>query len=80
MSRPERNTKSRGLDPDAGLELELARRRALHHVHDAARILTDAMPYVEPDFRQLYTSIVGGLNTLERHLSDLEPKDDREAP
>ena len=25
---------------DAGLEIELARRRAIHHVHDAARILT----------------------------------------
>jgi hypothetical protein len=61
-------------DPNAGLELELARRRALHHVHDAARILTDAMPYVELDYRAAYTSTVGGLSTLERHLADLEPK------
>lgn len=61
-------------DPNAGLELELARRRALHHVEDAARILTDAMPYVEPTHRQLYTAVVGGLSTLERHLADLEPR------
>ena len=62
------------INPDLGLEIELARRRALDHVHDAASILTDAMPYVGPDYRQMYTSIVGGLSTLERHLADLEPK------
>lgn len=30
-------------NPDAGVEIELARRRAMHHVHDAAGILTEAM-------------------------------------
>jgi len=29
--------------PDDGLQVELGRLRAMHHVHDAARILTDAM-------------------------------------
>jgi len=35
-------------NPDAGLEIELARRRAMHHVHDAAGILTEAMHYADP--------------------------------
>jgi hypothetical protein len=59
-------------DPNAGLELEIARRRALHHVHDAARIITDTMPYVPIERRAAYTSIVGSLSTLERQLADLE--------
>ena len=61
-------------NPDAGLQVELGRLRAMHHVHDAARILTDAMPYVEPDRRLAYTAIVVGLTTLERHITDLAPK------
>ena len=60
---------------DAGLEIELARRRAIHHVHDAARILTDVMHYVEPAHRETYTAIVGSLSNLEQHLSDLESKE-----
>ena len=59
-------------DPNAGLELEIARRLALHHVHDAARIITDTMPYVPVERRAAYTSIVGSLSTLERQLADLE--------
>ena len=46
----------------------------MHHGHDAARILSDAMPNVEPAYGQAYTSVVGGLSTPERHLADLEPK------
>ena len=61
-------------NPDAGLQVELGRLRAMHHVHDAARILTDAMHYVEPDYRHTYTAIVGSLSNLEQHLADLEPK------
>jgi hypothetical protein len=61
-------------NPDAGLEIELARRRALHHVHDAAWILTDAMPYADPAYLQSYTSVVDDLSTLERDLTYLEPK------
>ena len=53
---------------DAGLEIELARRRAIHHVHDAARILTDVMHYVEPAYRQSYTAIVGSLSDLELRI------------
>jgi hypothetical protein len=60
--------------PDDGLQVELGRLRAMHHVHDAARILTDAMPYVEPDRRIAYTAIVVGLTTLERQIIDLAPK------
>ena len=59
---------------DDALEVELARLRACHHVHDAARILTDAMPFVEPDYRVAYTAVVGGLTTLERHITDLRQK------
>jgi hypothetical protein len=61
-------------DSEAGLEIELARRRAMHHVRDAARILTDAMHYIEPARRPTYSAIVGSLSDLEQHLSDLEPK------
>ena len=43
----------------------------MHHVHDAARILTDATPYVEPDRRLAYTAIVVGVTNLERHITDL---------
>jgi hypothetical protein len=60
--------------PADPLQLELARLRALHHVHDAARIITDAMPYAPVNSRKLYTSIVGELSTLEQRLVDLETK------
>jgi hypothetical protein len=69
MRQPERNRES----SDDQLQLELARLRALHHIHDAARIMTDATCYVPPDLRQLWTSVVGGLSTLERHMNDLAP-------
>jgi hypothetical protein len=55
------------------LQLELARLRARHHVHDAARIITDAKPFMPADKREIYTQIVGGLSTLERSLDDLAP-------
>ena len=61
-------------NPDAGLEIELARRRAMHHVHDAAGILTEAMHYADPAYLQSYTSVVEGLSIVERDLTDLEPK------
>ncbi|MBV9105288.1 MAG: hypothetical protein JO066_03985 [Verrucomicrobia bacterium] len=53
------------------LPLEVIRIRALHHIHDAAEILSDAMPEVPEIDRQLYASIVSGLCTLERHLTEL---------
>jgi hypothetical protein len=51
--------------------LELAQLEAIHHIHDAAEILTNAMPHVENLDRQLYASLVGGLRNLERHLIGL---------
>jgi hypothetical protein len=51
--------------------LELAQLEAIHHIHDAAEILSNAMPYVESLDRQLYASLVGGLRNLERHLTGL---------
>jgi hypothetical protein len=59
---------------DDDLQVELARLRAMHRVHDAACILTDAMPYISPDYRIAYTAIVVELTTLERHITDLAPK------
>jgi hypothetical protein len=50
---------------------EVARMRALHHIQDAAEIITEAMPYVTVVEQQLYASIVDGLSSLERHLADL---------
>ncbi len=56
---------------DDALELELARRRAAHHIADASSILSSAMYLVPFDLRPTYTAIVGGLNTLNQHLDDL---------
>lgn len=53
------------------LPLEVARTRALHHIRDAADVLTYAMPHVDNHDRQLYASIVSALCTLERHLAEL---------
>ena len=65
------------MKPDASsaasdhLPLKVARLRALHHIHDAAEIISDAMPHVADLDRQLYASIIGGLCVLERHLTEL---------
>jgi hypothetical protein len=58
-------------EPAVRLPLEIARTRAIHRIHEAAEILADAMPSVAVVDRQLYAAIVGGLCTLERHLTDL---------
>jgi hypothetical protein len=52
--------------------MEVARIRALHHIRDAADVITNAMPHVDSVDRQLYASIVSGLCTLERHLAELK--------
>ena len=54
-------------------KLELTRHRALHHVHDAARILGDSL-YLAHNLkaRSALTEIIGALQTLERQLTDLE--------
>ena len=62
-------TPSRG--PSADVESELARRRAAHRIRDAARILTDAMPYIPRENRSRYTELIDQLTTIERHLHDL---------
>ena len=46
----------------------------MHHVHVDAGILTEAMHYDDPAYLQSYTSVVEGLSTLERDLTELEPK------
>jgi hypothetical protein len=60
--------------PEFALEVEIARRRTLHHVHDSSRILVDVMHYTDANDRQAYTEIVGALNTIEQRLIDLDPK------
>jgi hypothetical protein len=54
-----------------GWALEFAQLEAIHHIQDAAEILSNAMPHVESLDRQLYASLVGGLRNLERHLTGL---------
>ena len=54
-----------------GWALEVAQLEALHHIHDAAEVLTNAMPHVGNLDRQLYASMIGGLRNLERHLTGL---------
>jgi hypothetical protein len=62
-------------DCNAGLELELARRRSIHHIHDSARILADNV-YLIPNMeaRVAVTEIIGMLQTAERRLTDLGGK------
>ena len=55
------------MTPDDALELELAHRRALHHIEDASSILATSLPLVKFERRQAYTAIVGGPNTLAQH-------------
>jgi hypothetical protein len=51
--------------------LRAARISAIGHIHDAAEIISNAMPYVAEIDKQLYCAILGGLNSLERHLTEL---------
>jgi hypothetical protein len=57
--------------PDPEMETELARRMSKICIHAAGRILDDARCYAPFEYRQAYTAIVGGLNTIEQHLTDL---------
>ena len=62
-------------DPNTEFELELARRRALHHLHDAGRILAESLHLAAiTEARRALTEIVGQIQTLERRLTDLAPK------
>jgi hypothetical protein len=67
------STRGQSRDPNAGLEMELARRRALHHVHDAARIILDSLSYATPETAAKYTMLAGQLTTIEQRLEDLAP-------
>jgi len=51
-------------DCNSGLELELARRRSIHHIHDGARILADAV-YLIPNM-EARVAVTGN----HRHASD----------
>jgi hypothetical protein len=60
-------------EPDAGMEIELARRRARYYVHDAAVVLYDLLPCLKDlEARKAVTEICGELGTLERRLKDME--------
>ncbi|HXO95639.1 MAG TPA: hypothetical protein VN857_03575 [Chthoniobacterales bacterium] len=45
-----------------------------HHLHDAWRILGDAMSYIDARQRRTYTEIIGSIQTLERGLRNLEAR------
>jgi hypothetical protein len=63
---------SKPVIPEAIFESELARLRAKHHVHDAARIIIDAGPYFDPSQKAAYGSIVESLGEVEKLLIELE--------
>jgi hypothetical protein len=46
----------------------------MDHVHAGAGILSETMHYADLAYLQSYTSVVEGLSTLERDLTELEPK------
>ena len=51
--------------------LKIAQIQAIDHIHCAAESITAAMSHVPNASLELYASIVSGLCTLERHLTDL---------
>lgn len=56
----------------ASLEIELARRRACHHLHDARRILYDCIHDIaRPETRKFCQISIGDIQALERQLTDL---------
>ena len=60
-------------DPNAQCEMEIARRRTLHHLHDGGRILSEALHFTPSmEARKALTEIVGQIQTLERRLADLK--------
>jgi hypothetical protein len=42
----------------------------MHHAQDDAGILTETMHCADPAYLQSYTSVVEGLSTLERDLTE----------
>jgi hypothetical protein len=60
-------------EPNAQCEMEIARRRTLHHLHDGGRILSEALHFTPSmEARKALTEIVGQIQTLERRLADLK--------
>jgi hypothetical protein len=56
----------------ASLEIELARRRCCHHLHDARRILYDVIHEIDrPETRNVWQIAIGDIQALERQLTDL---------
>jgi hypothetical protein len=62
---------SKAVIPEAIFESELARLRA-KQVHDAARIITDAVPHFDPSQRAAYGSIIEALDEVKKRLDELE--------
>lgn len=59
--------------PDPIFELELARRRARHAIHDSSRILAEASHFMTAEDRPAYTLIISSLMNLRNHLDELSP-------
>jgi hypothetical protein len=60
--------------PRDALKLEVARLRARHHVHDAARIIGDAAPDIPAGKREHYADIIRALEAIEQQLTNLGGK------
>ena len=60
--------------PRDALKLEVARLRARHHVHDAARIIGDAIPDIPANKKGQYAEIIRALEAIEQQLTDLGGK------
>jgi len=57
--------------PSDALKLEVARLRAQHHVHDAARIIGDATHDIPASKKGQYADIIRALEAIEQQLTDL---------
>jgi hypothetical protein len=53
------------------VKLEVARLRARHHVHDAARIIGGAAPDNPAGKKGQYADIIRALEAVEQQLADL---------
>jgi hypothetical protein len=62
----------KALQQNGSLEAGLASLRACHHVCDAARILSDAIPHFPAERRQDMGAIVRELDRIETNLKSLE--------
>ena len=75
----QRKVPSLSVNLDPNFEAELARRRALHCLHDAGRILSDATSFFSSlDERKIITQIAGEIQTIERKLDSFRGMGDFE--